>query len=247
MLLRSEPPADATDVPRGGPFVVWFDRTPAPASVHRGSVRLESGATRHPLAVRVDPVERRIVAVPLEGVLLEPQTTYRLRLEGIRGFDGVEIEPVEIRFRTGREAGEPSEESRPTPSWSRIRSLLTRSCATAGCHDERTRAVGLDLGSAEGVETTAIGVPARGVAAPVSGEGTRAASVLVGLPLIDVVAGAGRPAWSYLVYKVTGEPGIAGEPMPPPASGLPELSLEERHLLAGWIAAGAPTSEEGHR
>jgi hypothetical protein len=97
--------------------------------------------------------------------------------------------------------------------------------------------VGLDLSSRAGIERTAIGVRASKLAGTTGDEGARGALQLAGMNIIDVVAGRGSPATSYLVYKVLGDPHVLGERMP---EGRPPLSEAELRMLSTWIAQGAP-------
>lgn len=134
-----------------------------------------------------------------------------------------------IRFATGERA-EGAEPTGQTP-WEPVAALFAARCVT-GCHGGDRPAMGLDLGSAEAVRATAIGVPAVQTgdreAVPIRG--------LAGLPIIDALPGGGRPATSYLVYKMLGDEHVLGEAMPPEGA-----TIEEARLVADWILAGAPT------
>jgi hypothetical protein len=95
--------------------------------------------------------------------------------------------------------------------------VFTPRCALSGCHVGTGAPFGMDLSSAASSEANLIGVP--------SGEE----------PALMRVA-AGDSANSYLYWKVTGNPGIGGDPMP--AAGGP-LSAGDLDLIASWIDGGA--------
>lgn len=214
-----------------------------PRTVHRGTVRVESGPQRFFLAVRFDPVDRAIVAEPFDVAALEPNVVYRLKVEGVRDLDDRVIdEPFVATFRTGEELG--AIDARPEAGWAAVEPIFTGRCAGVGCHGPGPAPLGLDLSSAEAVRRTAIGVLSKQLPSGTTGaEGGSGALALAGLPIVDVVAGSGRPATSYLLYKVLGDPHAFGDPMPPTQLLDPAfaLSAEELRTLADWILAGAPT------
>ncbi len=223
---------------RTGPFRVTFDRRLNPATVHRGNVHIESGIAGALLSVRFDVVDMTIIAVPFYGGAIEPNVVHRLTIADVRDLDGAPLpEPRIVRFRTGAEAI-PLEVPRP-PAWSAVEPVLVRSCGGRGCHASAGAASGLVLDTAEGVRATAIGVASRQVPQAAGGEGARVETGLGGMRIIDVVAGVGRPATSYLMYKVLDDPHILGTAMPP--RPVEPLSEDEVRLLDAWILAGAPT------
>ena len=86
--------------------------------------------------------------------------------------------------------------------------------------------------------STAIGVVARQTRVGTQADQVwHGAPTLDGLAIIDVIGGVGRPARSYLVYKVLGDPHAAGDRMPSDAP----LSSDELASLSLWIRNGAPT------
>lgn len=215
-----------------------------PASVSRATVRLHSGDVQAFLSVRFDPVDRVIIAAPFFDQPLAPEVTWRLVVEGVRDLDGETLDGSHVSvFRTGEDLG--GEHEAPTASWSDVEPLFERSCTGAGCHGPGTAPLGLDLSSAEAVRATAIGVASRQFpGGTASVEGARGAISLAALPIVDVVAGGGRPASSYLLYKVLGDPHVLGDPMPPPEAPQAPLTQEEQRTLAAWMLAGAPTGAE---
>ncbi|MEM9073868.1 MAG: hypothetical protein AAGE52_35580 [Myxococcota bacterium] len=180
------------------------------------------------LSVRYDPVRGEAIAVPtstlVEGVV------YRLQAEGFRDLDGIEAEPARIEFVTGANADGTYEVG--TTSWEDVREFFSTRCASAGCHTGEAPPLGLDFSSAEGVERTALGT----IAVQTGGREEFPIRGLRGFPIVDVIAGGGRPSTSYLIYKMLGDEHIQGDPMPPEGADLREIEL-----VADWILAGAPT------
>ncbi|MEC7522743.1 MAG: Ig-like domain-containing protein [Myxococcota bacterium] len=235
VVLGADPADGEVGVDRAGPFRVFFDRPLFPNDVHRGRVSLQSGSRGVFLAPSFDPVERLLVVAP--QATLDPAAVYRLELEGLRDLGGRPMDDLVITFETGEDASEPPVEA--PVAWADVAPIFA-GCAESGCHDAEAPALGLDLSSADAVARTAIGVPATQVAIGAREDRVwYGAASLDGLARIDVVAGRGRPARSYLIYKVLGDPHVAGERMPPaPAAALPPADLRR---LANWILSGAPT------
>ncbi len=238
-------PADGDEgVARRGPFLVGVDRRLMPGSASRTTVRLHSGDVQGFVSVRFDPVDRVVVAAPFFEQPLAPDVTWRLVVEGLRDLDDRSMDGTYVAaFRTGDAEGPRYEPT--TAPWDRVQPIFERSCVGAACHGPAEPALGLDLSSPEGVAATAIGVPSRqlprGTAGP---EGARGAIRLAALPIVDVVAGGGRPATSYLLYKVLGDPHALGDPMPPPGGEHPPLEIEDARTISDWILGGATTSAE---
>lgn len=193
------------------------------------------------LSVRFDPVDRVVVATPFFEQPLVANVVWRLEVDGLRDLDDRSMdEPHVATFRTGDELGPPYDPPRAT--WGEVAPLLERSCTGGTCHGPGEAALGLDLSSPEGVRGTAVGVPSRQLPGGTAGaEGARGAVSLAALPIVDVVAGGGRPASSYLLYKLLAPPQILGDPMPPPDGGHPPLTHAEVQLVSAWVLAGAPT------
>lgn len=202
-----------------------YDRRLAPWTVHRGTVRIGSGGSSAFLSVRYDPVRLEIVALPFARPLIA-NVEYTIFVEGARDLDGVLVEPFESRFSTGAHEGEASTSG--TTLWADIEAIVIERCAE--CHDADDP-LGLDLSSAEGWATTAFGVPA----VQTGGREAFPERGLGGLPRVDLIAGSGRPATSYLVYKMLGDPHVIGERMPPEEP----LSVAEIAAIADWITGGA--------
>lgn len=223
-------PADGDlDVPRRLELRVFFDRPLAPRSVSRAVVTLRSGPQTRFLSVRYDPIDRALVARDFFGAALEPRVEHELEVSDVIDLEGRVVAPYVARFVTGEALGEVPPLA--SASWDEARAILSARCADAGCHGGADPALGLDLSSATGVRTTALGVPA--TSDSIGGLGPRGLS---GFPRIDVLAGTGRPETSRLVYEVLRDPRV-GEPMPPDEP----LPLAEARVLADWILAGAPT------
>jgi cytochrome c551/c552 len=230
-------PADGAEgVPRAGELEVRFDRRVLPRSVSRGTVYVESGPVRPLSSVRYDVVRAAAYLAPFDGRPLEAGVVYRLVVDGVEDVYGVPMRaPVTVRFRTGEALGDPPAPP-PRAGWDAARVVLVARCASVGCHAGDRPAVGLALDDAAGVRATAIGRIAR-TAPALGAEGGAGAPALAGLPIIDVLAGEGRPETSWLVYGILRDARLPVSPMPPDAA----LSPEERDTLVAWIRAGAPT------
>jgi hypothetical protein len=229
MLLESVP-AEGETVARDTDFRVRFDRRLSPSTVHRGTVFVRSGPETRFLSVRFDPVRSEIVATDFGTGVLQPNVEYELEVDGVRDLDGHEVSPVLIRFFTEDRLDPPS--IRPV-SFARVTEIFAAHCTA--CHWAERADAGLDLASVDGIERTALGVPAR----QTGGTEHTAVRGLGGMDIVDVVAGGGRPSTSYLIYKMLDDEHILGEVMPP-AGALPLADVE---AIADWIAGGAPRTE----
>ena len=94
--------------------------------------------------------------------------------------------------------------------------IFTPRCATSGCHSGTTRAGGLSL-QAEDIATAIVDVPSEA------------------RPDYKLVA-PGDPVNSYLLMKMRGDEGIAGDRMPPARA----LEEEQIALVEEWVEDGAP-------
>lgn len=237
-VVASDPQAGDQGVDRAVTIRVFVDRPLLPRDVHRGTVSVRSGERSAYVAPYFDPIDGAIVIANL-GEPLDPSVVWRARVEGVRDLDRHAMaEPWEAAFRTGEQAD--GEVPPPPPRFADVAPILSGRCAERGCHGGDAPALGLDLSSAEAARRTAIGVPAE--QARTGAQGDRAwhgSSTLTGLARVDVVGGVGRPAFSYLVYKVIGDPHTIGDRMPP--SDRAPLDAAELRLLSRWILAGAPT------
>lgn len=237
-VVASDPQSGDQGVDRAVVARVFFDRQLLPRDVHRGTVAVSSGGREAYLSPRFDPIDRVLLVVNA-GEALDPNVVWRVSVEGVRDLDRHAMaEPWEIAFRTGADAV--GEEPLPAVSFAEVEPIFRERCAGGGCHGAEAPALGLDLSSAEGVRRTAIGVPADQTRVGVMEDRAwHGSSTFAGLARIDVVGGVGRPAWSYLVYKLLGDPHAEGDRMPP--SGEAPLTAAELRLLSRWILGGAPT------
>jgi hypothetical protein len=225
-------------------MAVELDRRVSPQSVHRGAVQISSGEIFSWLYLYFEPVSSRIVVGLYADRPLEPFVSYRLLVQDLVDFDGnVQPERYQVLFRTGSRL----EESIPWPSvsWSGIEAVFKRSCARANCHTGSTPALGLDLSSAKGIQQTAIGVRSNELPMNnISAEGARGLFSFSGFQIIDVGISNGRPASSYMMYKVLGDSHIVGYAMPPSDSDLPQLERDELEAMSTWILYGASTEPD---
>lgn len=270
-------------VPTDAPIQLRFDRFLLPSTIVRQSLEVTTGSAAVFLQPRYDIVERVVELRLPEGVTWQPGTRYTVRLRvpsqnvdgwGFRAFDGAELRsdgPRELTFtfRT-RRAPPPQRGERPPVTFEEVGGALAAGgCARAGCHSEPEPRMGLDLGSAEGLEATALDETAHQTdSEPDATEPfTNPARFGTHMPVVDRT----RPYNSYLLYKVlVGRDAyrgdcesrhlvdldgcvtfpseeaarlrdwfVQGDPMPPPEAAS-ELDLEDLRTLAGWLAAGAP-------
>jgi hypothetical protein len=233
-VVASDPVHGQDDVDRAATPRVFFDRPLLPGDVHRGNVSVRSGARTAFALPRFDPIERVLL---VQGLELDPTVAWRLRVENVRDLDGQALaEPWEIAFRTGEIAE--GEVVPPPPTFEEVGPLLAERCGGQGCHAPPDPALGLDLSSGAAVRATAIGVVAEQTrTGAMTDRPWLVRSSLTGLARIDVVGGVGRPAHSYLLYKLLGDPHAWGSPMPPDGP----LPPDELRRVADWILAGAPT------
>jgi Bacterial Ig-like domain len=236
--ISSVPSDGEADVARQTPLEIQLDRRILPRSVNDRSVQLRSGAVFPPAAVHYALLERRIRITLPEWAPMLPDTTYRLEIDGLIDLDGfAQPEAYSVYFTTGFELGAmPEPEPADIP---RALALLRERCASSGCHAAPLPAADLDLGSARGIEETAIRASSELGLEGVAAHGAAGALWLPATRIIEVTAGIGDPARSYLMYKVLGDAHIVGERMPPTG---PRLSADELVLLAAWIERGAPGS-----
>lgn len=228
--------------PRTGPFRVYFDRVLDASSVNRGTVSVGSGELEAFLSTRFDPVHNAIEAWLFYDEALEPDVLYRLSVDGVLDLDGGRLA---TRFRSSFTTGDALGDGYvpPVGHVDEVLQLFARSCNASRCHGAEDKAIGLDLSSREGLRATLIGAPSRELSPRGAVEGMPALFGLEGMPLVDVVGGSGRPATSYLLYKLLGDAHIVGLPMPPSpgAPGQVALSTAEIEAVSRWILAGAPT------
>ena len=218
-VLFTIPAHEAVDEDRHPVMELGFDDHLDGRSVSRSRFSLTSGAINMWLMTYYEPVDG-VVKVWTSGSLRR-NLTYELEIkEGLLGLDGEEVAPGRaMYFTTGEALTEPEPFVRYSYS-SHVEPLLDSRCAS--CHGGSGPMAGLDLSSAEGVFSTASGVPAEGW----SGWERVAPS---------------KPGESYLMYKILGDERITGSPMPrsmdeeDPAP----LDVDDQRMLSNWIAGGA--------
>lgn len=204
--------------------------------MQRASVRVTSGPFSVYGGVRYDPVRREVRFTP-NAPDLRLGLRYVFRVDTtLRAWDGAPLSaPVEVPFvPEGRAAAE----TPTTPSLrDEVAPLFASRCARRECHGGASPAMGLDLSDADAIYRTTVGVlatqTARGGLAPDYTDPRWGA-----LYRVDPgdAPGLGRPAYSYLVYKLLGDGPTRGARMPPDAP----LAQRELEMVADWIAAGAP-------
>jgi hypothetical protein len=239
--ISSSPADGEPGVSRAGPVYVQLDRRVLPQAVSSDSVKLFSGEVRASVKLFYEPVSRRIVAELSGKTPLYPAVIYELDVKDLIDLDGNrQTEPYQAVFRTA--VSEPEAVPvLPRYGWPEVEPIFSSRCAGSGCHGGNAPALDLDLSSAAGVERTAAGAPSRQLSfAALPPEGARGALSLAGLSIIDVQAGYGQPAGSYLIYKVLGDPHILGDGMPPPGAGVSGLTKTELKTVSYWIRSGAP-------
>lgn len=221
-VLDVTPVDGATGVSRSPRFVVSLDRPVGPRGFPAESVLLVSGERRVPLRIISDPTTHRFEVIP-RGTL-DPNVGYRLELGAFRDVEGRPAAPRTIHIETG-----PSVIPDPGPgaTWADAAVVLAR-CTM--CHGGDMSVLGLDLSTAEAVRRTAIAVPAEEVRV---GDPVSLGGGLLGLARIE----PGAPGRSYLVWKLSGDEHIVGDPMPPDDA----LDPAEVATLVAWVRSGAPT------
>lgn len=221
-VLWVSPATGTANVSRAPRFVVALDRPVGPRGFGPESVAIWSGERRFAVSLTVDPTTRSFTVVPRS--ILPPSVGYRLELQGFEDLDGRSAELTEVRFVTGTStlATPPS-----SASWADASPVLAN-CAR--CHGGDDPVLGMDLSSAEGVRSTAIGIPAREVR---TGDPVGVGGGLLGLNRIE----PGSPERSLVIWKLTGDEHVPGDPMPPDEA-LDEASTQ---ILVAWIRSGAPT------
>lgn len=238
--IESEPRDGEQRVVRDRALRVKLDRRVLPRSVRPANVRLRSGSYAPPIELRYELLTREIVLGFAAGERLQAHTTYGLEVDGLIDLDGFEQPKTwSILFRTGDDLDDETP-PRPADRADAALALLSERCASAGCHAAASPAAALDLSSADGVERTALRTSRQLELGSLGDQGASGVLWVPATRIVDVVAGIGEPASSYLMYKVLGDDHIIGDPMPPTG---PLLSAEDLELLARWIRRGAPTRE----
>jgi hypothetical protein len=238
--LHSAPADGARAVPRADPLEIRLDRRVLPRTVTGANVRLASGAFRPPYALRYDVLDRSIQLLLPSWAPLAPDTVYQLELEDLIDLDAVTQPQIyRVFFKTGVDSG-----NGPLPTAasdvSAVLALLRGRCASAGCHGATDAAAELDLSDGPGIERTAKRLSSQLGLQTLGSKPADGALWLPATRIIDATPDGGDPARSYLVYKVLGDPHIAGDVMPPRGARLTHDELEQ---IAQWIATGAATAD----
>lgn len=219
-LIASDPADGTRGVSLVPDVVLTFDGLPDPGSVATfGPLSLRSGTNSYDYLARVDLVGRAVLLRPRTPLF--PDTTYVVHVQPtVRSLDGRALEDEElVRFVTAPLGTTPTSNRRePTPRSlaTDVQPLFDAHCAYAGCHDPATRAGTLDLSSATQSRLQLVDVP----------------SVQARMARVT----SSDPANSYLLRKLLGAPGIAGQPMP--VGG--RLADADLRAISDWIATQAP-------
>lgn len=236
--IEVSPRPGATNVARGIKLQVRLGRRLAADSITSESVRLRSGQVTVEVNVHYNPVTMDLWISPRAP--LDADVAYSLEVQGLVDLDGTrQVTQVRASFSTGRELqGAEVELPGLPPAAEDAAKLIRQRCAVVECHASGAAKHGLDLGTASGLRSTALGI-VRGAhrdrsARTIKWEGLVRLSEL---PIVDVSSGANRAARSYLLYKVLGDSHIAGQRMPPPP--LAGLTQKELETVQGWIEQGA--------
>ncbi|MBN1771925.1 MAG: hypothetical protein JXB32_11720 [Deltaproteobacteria bacterium] len=185
-----------------------------PSGLGPDTLRLQSGELRPGGTVGYSLVDRRLWFTP--SVSLRAMLAYELVLgDWVRGIDGgVPRSFSPSVFVTGSaDLGRPPAPRDPSFD-ADVAPLLETRCGS--CHGGIRPSAGLALWPAERLADAA----------------TRGSTEWVGWRVLAV----GSPERSYLLYKVTGSPGLVGERMPPGGA----LTRDQAAALERWIALGAP-------
>lgn len=238
-------PADGDrDVSRLERMEVELDRRVHPNSVHRGSVEISSGVNFSWLSAYFDLVTQKIVIGLNPDYPLRPYVTYRLSIRELVDLDGnTQPESHQVIFRTGSRTDVSI--AWPRVEWSEVQRIFSKSCSGASCHGGSTPAMGLDLSNATRIEQTAIGAFSRELPTHmVSAEGARGSYSLLAFRIIDVGVINGRPASSYMMYKLLDDSHIVGNAMPHPDAKTGQLEREKLEAISTWILFGAVMQPE---
>lgn len=193
--VSTAPLRDATDVPLDAePRVRWNDRV-HPGSLADSQVGLLVGASSLDVSPKIDLLDCTLAVRPKAP--LSPLTPYVATFTGLRGFGtGAQRGRVELAFTTGDASG--TAPPPPVPAFGAIYSdIIGPRCAS--CHVSFRPPAGLNLSSPEAAEASLL-----------EGRATGPGDMFYVVP--------GDHAASYLLWKLLGLPGIAGEPMPPTGS-----------------------------
>ena len=210
------PEGGASGVPRNGAVVFQFDDRVHPDSVGVDTLALTSGQNSVDAARQVDLLACTVSLAPQS--LLTADLSYQAEASGLYGFGrGPLAEPVLVGFTTGSTTVDATPPAVVTTE-EIVREVLVPRCAS--CHDDHYPPGGLSLTSEDAVNATLL---------------DQDSAQRPGSPRVS----RGSHARSYLMWKVLGLPGIAGEPMPAGGDwaggrqcGTPDPDLAR---LARWI------------
>lgn len=242
--LSSIPADGDVAVSRLAGITIELDRMVHAHTVNSNAIWITSGESVAFYRLFLEPYSRQII-VEFDPIRpLRPYTTYLLFVDFLIDLDNnIQPESYQAFFRTGEELGEPAK--KPEVQWNDIEQIFNRSCVNRTCHGADRSALGLDLSSVKGIERSAISVPSRQMSTGFSmANSTKSAFSFIGFTIIDVIESSGRPASSYMMYKILGDTHILGEPMPPPRTDSEEwyeakLQAEEIKMISYWIRYGA--------
>jgi hypothetical protein len=203
-------------VPRNGAVVFQFDDRVHPDSVGADTLALTTGQISVDAARQVDLLACTVSLAP--QALLTADLGYQAQASGLYGFGRDPLAaPVTVGFTTGSTTVDATPPAAVTTE-EVVREILVPRCAS--CHDDHYPPGGLSLGSEAAVNATLLGAES---------------FYRTGAPLVS----RGSHARSYLMWKVLGLPGIAGQAMPPDGEwgGGSQCGTSDPDLarLARWI------------
>lgn len=252
-------------VPTNTPIRLRFNRPLLPNSAVRQAISVYTGVPGEDGRRNEAPFQSPSYDV-LTGELtyrfsgtLRPNVVYRVELfdparspYGVRAFDGAPLRegalPLRWTFATSAE-GDPSLARPPVlqePRCADVLAVLANTCANACCHGGTKPAMGLDLGSADGLARTAVGRVAHHTQTGTALGRPQENSPRFGTAMARIDPGA--PQGSFLLYKLL----LHAENLAPchgecgPFSVLPGSndcvapSEEERERLREWFVRGEP-------
>jgi hypothetical protein len=214
------PESGATDVPIDAVIRVEFDDHVDGHSISQARFDLYSGTVDLWVMASYDPVRGELRVWP--SAQMRKRALWLLELkQGLTGLGGELVPPGKVtEFETGEQAT--GEDPYPLRNWeTHVAPIFESRCVS--CHGGASPLAGLRLDTREGISQTLLGAESDGW------DGWRRA-----IPA--------RPGQSYLLYKLIGDPRIAGEPMPRGLDGEETAPLAEsdRRAVSDWISSGAP-------
>ncbi|MFO8070834.1 MAG: c-type cytochrome domain-containing protein [Polyangia bacterium] len=214
------PEPGSTGVPVDAVIRVKFNDHLDGRSISQARFDLHSGSVDLWVMASYDPVRGELRVWP--SARMRKKALWLLELkQGLAGLDGELVPPGKVtQFETGEQATE--EDPYPLRNWkTHVAPIFESRCVS--CHGGASPLAELRLDSREGISQTLLGAESGGW------DGWRRA-----IPA--------RPGQSYLLYKLIGDPRIAGEPMPRSMDREEAALLAEsdRRVVSDWISSGAP-------